>query len=338
MGGRQDFFQESFQSESLEDAMDQAIFADLEERLGRDYLGQRLRYQVDHSARWFGHGYGGFHWENVETIPWLLKGILKAVGCYQRGLRNAQDYRLVEVTVPLARLPQEFDGLRILHLSDLHADVWPDQGQRLIGLIKTLAFDLCVITGDYRFLTFGDYGPVAQAVAKLLEALACDCGIVGVLGNHDFIEKVPLLERLGLRLLINEAWPLVRGQARLWLIGLDDPHFYGLHDLPKAMAGIPLGEPKLLLVHTPELSEVAEAAGIDYYLCGHTHGGQICLPGGIPIFYNAHCPRRLSAGAWQRNGMRGYTSRGTGSSGLPVRFFCPPEVTLHRLVATQPAG
>ncbi len=312
--------------------MDQAIFAELEERLGRDYLGQRLRYQVDHSARWFGHGYGGFHWENVETIPWLLKKLLKACGCYQRGLRNAQAYRLEEVTVPLPRLPQEFDGLRLLHLSDLHADVWPDQGQRLIDQIHRLTFDLCVITGDYRFLTFGDYGPVAQAVADLLAALQCEFGIVGVLGNHDFIEKVPLLERLGLRLLINEARPLIRGAARLWLIGVDDPHFYGLHDLPKAMAGIPPEEAKILLVHSPEITAAAAAAGIDYYLCGHTHGGQICLPGGIPIFYNAHCPRRYSAGAWQCNGMRGYTSRGTGSSGLPVRFFCPPEITLHRLV------
>jgi len=312
--------------------MDQAIFTELEQRLGREYLGQRLRYQVDHSARWFGHGYGGFHWENVETIPWLLKGLLKAIGCYRRGLRNAQDYRVVDVDVPLLRLPREFDGLRILHLSDLHADVWPDQGRRLLDQIKGRSFDLCVITGDYRFLTFGDYGPVAQVMVELLAALQCEFGTVGILGNHDFIEKVPLLERLGIRLLINEAWPMIRGRARLWLVGVDDPHFYGLHDLPKALADIPPGDAKILLVHTPEIIGAAEAAGIDYYLCGHTHGGQICLPGGIPIFFNARCSRRYSAGSWQINGMRGYTSRGTGSSGLPVRFCCPPEITLHRLV------
>jgi len=313
--------------------MDQAVFAELEERLGRDYLGQRLRYQVDHAAFWFGHGYGGFHWENVEFLPWLLKGVFKALGCYERGRRNAQQYRLVEVTAALPRLPREFDGFTILHLSDLHADVWPDQGQRLIDHIKALTFDLAVITGDYRFLTFGDYGPVAAPVAALLRALTCEFGVVGILGNHDFIEKVPLLEKLGIRMLVNEALALHRGQARLWLLGLDDPHFYGLHDLDRAMAGIPPQEAKILLVHSPELVAPAARAGIDYYLCGHTHGGQICLPGGIPIFFNARCRRRYSGGFWQHNGMPGYTSRGTGSSGLPVRFFCPPEITLHRLAA-----
>ncbi|MGQ9920064.1 MAG: metallophosphoesterase [Desulfobacca sp.] len=312
--------------------MDQAVFAALEERLGREYLGQRLRFQVDHSASWFGHGYGGFHWENLEFLPWILEKFLKVLGCYQRGLRNAQQYRLMHVTAPLPRLPREFDGFTILHLSDLHVDAWPDQGQRLIDHIKGLTFDLAVITGDYRFLTFGDYGPVAAPMAALLEALACAGGVVGILGNHDFIEKVPLLERLGLRILVNEALVLRRGQANLWLIGLDDPHFYGLHDFAKAMAAIPPQEAKILLVHSPELITRAAQAGIDYYLCGHTHGGQICLPRGIPIFFNARCRRRYSRGGWQYHGMLGYTSRGTGSSGLPVRFCCPPELTLHRLV------
>jgi predicted MPP superfamily phosphohydrolase len=316
--------------------MKQAIFEELEKRLGKDHLGSRLRLQVDHSARLFGHGYGGFHWENIETIPWLLKGILQATGFYERGQRNALNYRVIEVEVSLPGLPPEFQGLRILQLSDIHADAWQDRGQRLLRLVSGLSFDVCVITGDYRFLTFGDYGSVITSVETLVNALQCEFGVIGILGNHDFIEKVPLLENLGIRMLINESLPLHRGGSVIWLVGLDDPHFYGLHDLSKALANIPRPEIKILLVHTPEIIPAAAAAGLDYYLCGHTHGGQVCLPGGIPIFYNAHCGRKYIAGAWKFNGMPGYTSRGTGSSGLPVRFCCPPEITLHHLVAARP--
>jgi predicted MPP superfamily phosphohydrolase len=314
----------------------QAIFDELEKRLGKDHLGSRLRLQIDHSARFFGHGYGGFHWENIETIPWLLKGVLQATGFYERGLRNALNYQVIEVEVLIHSLPPEFHGLRILQLSDIHSDAWQDQGKGLLELISRLSFDVCVITGDYRFLTFGDYGGVIKSVASLITTLQCEFGVIGILGNHDFIEKVPLLESLGIRMLINESLPLQRGGSVIWLVGLDDPHFYGLHDLSKALANIPRPEVKILLVHTPEIIPAAAAAGIDYYLCGHTHGGQVCLPGGIPIVYNARCKRKYIAGSWKFNGMSGYTSRGTGSSGLPVRFFCPPEVTLHHLVAAPP--
>jgi len=320
--------------------LNQSIFEDLENRLGKDYLRSRLRLQIDHSARLFGHGYGGFHWENIETIPWLLKRILKMTGCYDRGRRNTLDYRVIEVEAVLPNLPREFQGLRILQLSDIHADAWQDQGQRLIRIIGELSFDLCVITGDYRFLTFGDYGSAARTLESLAFHLRCELGVIGILGNHDFIEKVPLLESCGIRMLVNEAIPLQRSTSKIWLIGLDDPHFYGLHDLPKALTGIPRQVLKILLVHTPELISEAAAASIDYYLCGHTHGGQVCLPGGISLLYNAKCSRKYIAGPWKFNGMPGYTSRGAGSSGLPVRFFCPPEVTLHRLVSavSEPSG
>ena len=87
----------------------------------------------------------------------------------------------------------------------------------------------------------------------------------------------------------------------------------------------------MLLSHTPELYRQAAHAGFDLMLCGHTHGGQICLPGGVPVLTNADCPRRYCAGRWRHHRMHGYTSRGTGVSMVDVRLNCPPEVTLHRL-------
>jgi uncharacterized protein len=94
---------------------------------------------------------------------------------------------------------------------------------------------------------------------------------------------------------------------------------------------VPLGAPNVLLVHSPELIDEARDFGAGLYLCGHTHGGQICLPGSIPIITNAACSRRFIAGPWQDGPMAGYTHRGTGVSCVPVRFNCPGEVVVHTL-------
>ena len=86
----------------------------------------------------------------------------------------------------------------------------------------------------------------------------------------------------------------------------------------------------ILLSHTPEVYRQAAHAGFDLMLSGHTHGGQICLPGGVPLTLDSGC-RAIGAGAWRYDAMAGYTSVGAGSSIVPVRFNCPPEITLHRL-------
>jgi predicted MPP superfamily phosphohydrolase len=86
-----------------------------------------------------------------------------------------------------------------------------------------------------------------------------------------------------------------------------------------------------LLSHTPEIYRQAAHAGYDLLLGGHTHGGQICLPGSIPITLDAVLPRRMGSGAWKYHHMAGYTSVGVGSSIVAVRINCPPEITLHQL-------
>jgi len=143
---------------------------------------------------------------------------------------------------------------------------------------------------------------------------------------------VPALEDMGITMLLNEAVPLRRGGDRLHLAGIDDAHYYRVDNMEKAAAQIPDGEASILLSHTPEIFRQAAHAGFDVLLCGHTHGGQICLPGAIPITLDSALPRSLGSGAWKYHEMLGYTSVGAGSSIVAVRINCRPEITLHRLV------
>ena len=155
--------------------------------------------------------------------------------------------------------------------------------------------------------------------------------IFAVLGNHDYLESVEPLEALGVRFLLNEHTLLGHAGATLALIGIDDPNIYRTHDLSRALAGVPPGIPRILLSHSPSIFEEALAAKIDFVLAGHTHGGQICLPGGGIVLRNDPSPRQLLRGAWRVGNTQGYTSQGTGSCGVPLRLFCRPEIALHLL-------
>jgi hypothetical protein len=134
-----------------------------------------------------------------------------------------------------------------------------------------------------------------------------------------------------LRILLNESVRISRGEESIHLSGIDDPHFYGTHDIKQACAAVPTAGFNILLAHSPEVVKEAATARVNLYLCGHTHGGQICLPGSIPILTNSAGRRSFTSGRWHQDKMQGYTSRGTGTSTFPVRYFCPPEITIHRL-------
>jgi len=312
-------------------------YAKLEARMGRERLGARLELQLHHAADAYGgRGRLRLHPENIEPLYAVLDFALRAMGLARRGRRNAADYRLVRVEHRLPGLPKAFDGFTMLHLSDIHADGLVDPGGKLEAMLARIPCDLAILTGDYRFATHDDYAPCMARMGGIAAALAPTHGTLAILGNHDFVETAPLLEALGVSVLLNESWTLEREGGRLFVAGVDDPHFYAGHDLERALDGRKAGDAVVLLAHSPELYQEAAGAGVQLYLCGHTHGGQICLPGGFPVIVNAACPRRLTRGTWNSNGMRGHTSRGTGSSGLAVRFFCPPEVILHTLRCASP--
>lgn len=317
------------QSDAGLSEVDEQEWLALRRRIGDAHLAQRLRAQADH-AQWR-RGRGRLHLENFGAIIRAVHWALRITGLAAWGRRNALALTVRRNTIVLPDLPPAFVGLRILHLSDLHFDGFPDFGQRIARTIAGQAFDLTVITGDYRFYTHGGYAHLASELAALAPAIACRFGVFGVLGNHDLIEMVPMIERAGVRLLLNEAVRLERDGDELWLVGLDDAHFFGLHDFARALAGVPAAAFRVLLVHSPELLPEAAAHGFRLYLTGHTHGGQICLPGGFAPYMNIRCHPDLISGAWRYGAMQGYTSAGVGASGVFARFFCPPEIVIHTL-------
>lgn len=259
----------------------------------------------------------------------LIRAGLRLSGLRGRGRRNLLDIGLRHNEVRLDRLPAAFDGFTLLHISDPHLDMDAEFQRHLIARVQGLAFDACVLTGDFRFHGFGP----CQAVLDALQALRPHLGgqVHAVLGNHDTVRMVPGMEARGFGVLMNEAVPLRRGADTVVLAGIDDAHFFRTHDLRKALAGIAPHSCVVLLSHTPEPYRLAERAGVQLMLSGHTHGGQICLPGGIPVLTETPTPRAFVRGPWRYRAMAGYTSVGCGASVVDVRFNCRPEITLHRL-------
>ena len=308
----------------------------LAQRVGRLHLAQRLGIEGEHKKQVVGRGRTWFHLENWSTGSNLIRNILRLSGLYRRGQRNVMDFEIRHNTLTLPRLPAAFDGLTLLHLSDLHLDVHPGFPAALATRLRGLDYDLCVLTGDYRFLTHGPIEAALDGLRHVCEAIHTP--LYGVLGNHDSIRMLPAIEAMGIRLLMNEAVVLKREDDELWLAGIDDPHYYRADNLEKASDDIPLDATSLLLAHSPEIYRNAAHAGFDAMLCGHTHGGQICLPGGRPLYCNAAAPHRVCRGPWRHHRMQGYTSRGTGSSVVDARFNCRPEITLHRLQSNRGAA
>lgn len=304
-------------------------YTKLEDRLGKQHLAQRMKVQSHHVARLFGAGKTWFHIENIRTLHRMIRRTLKFFGIYQIGHRNTLRLRTEQNEVFFDELPESFDGFRILHISDTHIDGNPELLPILQDQIRTLECDLCVITGDFREGTFEDYEIPARKMVELCSSLTAP--VYAVLGNHDCIEMVPLLEAGGIRVLLNEKAVLDRNTEKIYLLGVDDPHYYETDNLEKAIQDVPDDAFSILLAHSPQIFRKAAYCGIGFYLCGHTHGGQICLPGGHPVLANTSCRKGQRKGAWQYHELPGYTSRGAGTSSVSVRFNCPPEITVHTL-------
>jgi predicted MPP superfamily phosphohydrolase len=299
---------------------------------------QRKRQLIEQGqlTSWTRRGRGAFTVEHLPFHRTALQALGRVTWLRTRGERNARNAVVRPLRFTFDALPPAFCGFTILHLSDIHADGLTGLTESLSERLYDLQVDVCVLTGDYRYRASGPCHDVYPNMEKILACVRARYGIVGVLGNHDAAEKVPELERLGVTMLVNQSLELRHGDDTIWLIGLDDPHYYGCDDLPGALRGVPEETFKVLLVHTPELLADAEASGVDLYLCGHTHGGQICLPFIGPLITGAQCPRRYVRGAWRYKNMQGYTSAGVGVSMVPMRFFCPPEIGLIELRCTRP--
>lgn len=298
-------------------------------RMGPERASRRARLELAEEAK------GARRETKVDLSFWSLVDkyiarLLKATGMLGRGQANAAQIQVTRNSVAIPSLPDAFHGYTLLHISDLHADISLRAMRALPEVIRTLPYDACVITGDFRGRTYGPFARTLEIVRDVIAPVTTP--IFGVLGNHDTARIVPGLEAMGIRMLMNENELVEREGSRLWIAGVDDPHHYRTDDLGRALMGIPDGEPTVLLAHSTDGLMAAAAAGVALMLSGHTHGGQICLPGSIPVMTSSRMPRRLANGRWRQGATHGYTARGVGTSAVDARFNCPPEVVLHTLL------
>ena len=245
-----------------------------------------------------------------------------------------------EAEVRLPRWPAALGGLRVAVLSDLHAGA-PHLGARkraeIVARTNAAHPDLVVLLGDYVVGTEAGARFVEPEVfARELGGLRAPLGVVAVLGNHDWWYDGPrvrrALEAAGLRVLENDAIALeVKGRgARLWVAGLGDLWSRSA-DPAAALRAVPAGEPVLLLTHNPDVFPGVPGR-VTLTLAGHTHGGQVRLPGlGTPVV-PSRFGRRYAAGLVAEDGKRLFVTPGLGTSILPVRFGVPPEISLLTLL------
>lgn len=236
--------------------------------------------------------------------------------------------------IALSRLPFELDGLRIAQLSDIHHSPFTgsEQIERAIETVNSLEPDIIALTGDYI-----SHDPAyAAPCAEMLGRLRARYGVYAVLGNHDHWTDASLITDLfraeGMTVLVNQGMRFELHGASFWLAGVDDT-MVGLEDLPLSLAGSREGEMKLLLAHNPIILRRAARAGVDLVLSGHTHGGQVTWRSEKSA--SGRPRRRILRGLGRRGNTQIYVTRGLGTVVLPVRYGCPPEVSLLELRCTQ---
>jgi hypothetical protein len=236
------------------------------------------------------------------------------------------------VDIFLRRLRPAHDGLRIVHLTDIHHGLYTplEEVQRAVQLANDLCPDMVAITGDFVTLSPAYIAPMARSLGRLQARL----GVFAVLGNHDFHvdpdEITRALAAQRIRVLRNSHFALNFGGATLWVIGVDDI-WWRAANLPAAMLHVPARDTRILLCHNPRGIRRAAARGIDLVLSGHTHGGQVCLPVVGSIYGRSKFGRRFIEG-WNRlDGTQIYINRGIGKVVVPIRVGCPAEIACLRL-------
>ena len=305
----------------------------LKRRMGAAAFRSRIRQEDTRELKM-----GGLlRWCPMKYAGPAARLAFRLTGLYRRAHREFLDPRLREETFALPGLPPELDGLTLLHLSDLHLDIDPALPGAIRALLGRAAgrYDAAVVTGDFNNFTVHNDAVALRLVASLRDAFTAP--VYGCLGNHDSIRDVPHLERAGFRILLNESVRLRRagrsGGPSLLLAGVDDPNIFATHDLAAALRARRPGEPCVLLAHAPSIHAEAAAAGVSLVLCGHVHGGQVCLPSGRTLAWRHwRFPRHVWRGRWTEGATQGYTTTGVGACGAPLRLNCPPEIVLVRLV------
>ncbi len=255
---------------------------------------------------------------------------------FARGaLNEANSLKVEEVTIRLQRLPKSLDGFTFAHLSDIHHSPFTEieHISRAVEITNSLKPEMIVLTGDY-VSHEADY---IEPMADVLGQLKSEYGTFACLGNHDHwtdAEAVTSSMRdANIEVLINEGFRFQAREASFWVAGVDD-YMVGKTDLRAALRGSFPDEMKMLLAHNPVIVRRAARAGVDLMLSGHTHGGQIKIREDEKRILPK---RRFKNGLYRRKDTQIYITRGIGTVVLPVRYQCPPEISLIELRCAEPS-
>ena len=252
--------------------------------------------------------------------------------------------QLSEFVIFSDRLPAGTDAIKILQITDLHIEKWTKREDKVLEFVKQAAPDLIIISGDYVNTSYNEDPETHALVHTLLKQLKAPFGVFATLGSPpvDLKEHVaPIFDDLDIKLLRHD-WELVDfGNGRkLAVLGMDCTHHLPTDEarLARLVSRIPTDVPQLFVFHSPEMMPQATAHGIDLYMCGHTHGGQVRLPIIGPILTSSQLGRQYVMGMYKEWRTHLYVSRGIGLEGMSaprVRFMCPPEMTL---MVMMPSG
>ncbi|HJU66381.1 MAG TPA: metallophosphoesterase [Gemmatimonadaceae bacterium] len=254
------------------------------------------------------------------------------------------DLRVTEVVAPIDGLPEEFSGYTIAVLADVHYG--PPTGARVprraVDIAHRASPDLVVLLGDYGlsydsalWLSRILYRSAYRGLAPILRRITARDGVLAVLGNHDYDVGADTvrswLRSLGVDVLVNDCRIVRRGNASLAIGGVDD-FKKGTVDPMGGCHTLPAGAPHIVLSHSPDAVRVLDRrVRVDLVLAGHTHGGQVVIPGyGAPLRFCKVCGPRTAKGWVPNDRAPLYVSAGVGAA-VPLRFNCPPEVVIVRL-------
>ncbi len=234
-----------------------------------------------------------------------------------------------KIDIKLPRLPEAFKKFHIVHISDFHLGFHFKARHiaKMADKIQKLNPDMIVFTGDL----VNSHRSLKTVIKSIpyLNKIKAPCGKFAILGNHDYLESIDtiseLLRKSGFELLINEKKMIKKENDELYLAGLDD-YLRGEADIEKTLNGIPLDRFTLLLAHEPDYFKVSSKFPVDLQLSGHSHGGQVLMPLFGPII-TSKMGRKYHSGLYETENKFLYTNRGMGTTHLPFRFFCRPEIT-----------
>lgn len=307
----------------------------VEQRLGSKTYSFRIQREKQLTTRLSSDSFFSRIMDDIVSSDLIMKCVTWPTGLAYFGGRAARNMKVEKHVISNPLIPEAFNGFKIMHLSDPHFACMKNLVDHLEVAIDGLEYDLVLITGDYMHKYAEPESLALDELKKLFPLL--NAPALAILGNHDSLGLVSVMEDVGYKVLLNEGWEVTKDETSIYIGGVDDPYYFETDDISLAAKEIPNDAFSILLSHSPETFIDAENEGFNFMLSGHTHGGQFCLPGGFAPLHHGRCPRTTNKGLWSYGELLGYTSRGCGTVSIPARIFCQPEVAIHCLQSSSVA-